>query len=45
VDFAKDAVQGFGLRWSGMVFGGRNLKIVSRISPQIDRRSRKLLHG
>jgi hypothetical protein len=45
VDIAKDAGQGFGLRWSGMVFRGCNLKIVSRISPEIDHRSRKLLHG
>ncbi len=40
MDFAKDTGQGLGLRWSGMVFRGRNLKIVSRISPEIDRRSR-----
>ena len=37
MNFAKDAGQGLGLRWSDMVFRGCNLKIVSRISPGTDR--------
>ena len=39
---ANDAVQGLGLGWFGMVFRGRNLKIVSTFSPETDRCSRKL---
>ena len=34
MDIAKDTGQGLGLRWSGTVLRGRNLKIVSRISPE-----------